>query len=195
IRSWVQRVGARGWTIPPAAPAGNARRKNGNVDAVCVSATNVGPAPSETMSHAAPTLCMNAPMSETTSAIRRLLKSGLRRGLHKLGRLSIDRAARAVVVETICSTILLAARQERSAFPALPHLPWPTHQRFEGEVTIAPRVKRTDQQSREEHQRAADTDLHGGREGRRFHVAVPKPADRQQFDQHDGDRDNQRDLK
>src|SRR6476660_10110601 len=79
--------------MSPIAPAGNARMKNGSVDAVCVSATNVGPPPSETMSHAAPTLCMNVPMSETTSAIRRLLKIGLRRGLHRLGRLFIDGTA------------------------------------------------------------------------------------------------------
>src|SRR4029450_11218112 len=84
IQASVYRISFRRGRISPYAPAGSARRKNGNVDAVCVSATKVGPAPSETMSHAAPTLCMNAPMSETTSAIRRRLKIGLRRGLHRL---------------------------------------------------------------------------------------------------------------
>ena len=71
--------------MSPIAPAGRAKRKNGSVDAVCVSATYIGPAPSDTISHAAPTLCMNVPMSETTSAMSKLRKIGVRSGRHKLG--------------------------------------------------------------------------------------------------------------
>jgi len=50
-----------------------------------VSATYIGPALSETMSHAAPTLCMNAPMSETTLARSRLRKIGVWNGRQRLG--------------------------------------------------------------------------------------------------------------
>src|ERR1700733_13666249 len=37
------------------------------------------------MSHAAPTLCMKVPMSETTSATRRFRNVGARKGRHRLG--------------------------------------------------------------------------------------------------------------
>ena len=71
-------------TMSPADPAGSASRKNGRDEAVCVSATYMGPAPSETISQAAPTLCMKVPISETTSATNRLRKVGTRRGRNKL---------------------------------------------------------------------------------------------------------------
>src|SRR5882672_6993804 len=71
--------------MSPMAPAGSAKTKNGSADAVWVSATYIGPAPSDTMSHAAPTVCMNVPTSDMTSAIRRLRKSGVRNGFHRLG--------------------------------------------------------------------------------------------------------------
>src|SRR5579871_2867101 len=45
-----------------------------------MSATYKGPALSDTISQAAPTLCMNVPMSDTTSATMRLRKTGVRRG-------------------------------------------------------------------------------------------------------------------
>jgi hypothetical protein len=56
--------------MSPSDPAGNAKRKKGSVEAVCVSATYSGLAPSDTMSHAEPTPCMNVPTSETMSAMR-----------------------------------------------------------------------------------------------------------------------------
>src|SRR6266849_588048 len=72
-------------TISPAEPAGSASRKNGSEEAVWVSATYIGPAPSDTINHAAPTLCMNVPISEMTSASNRLRKTANRNGRHKLG--------------------------------------------------------------------------------------------------------------
>src|SRR5260370_4096136 len=71
--------------MSPIAPAGSGKTKNGRADAVCVRATYIGPAPSDTISHAAPTDCMKVPMSDMTSAISRLRKSGVRRGRHRLG--------------------------------------------------------------------------------------------------------------
>src|SRR4029077_4142187 len=71
--------------MSPMAPAGSAKTKNGKAEAVCVSATYIGPALSETMSQAAPTLCMNAPMSETTAAMSRFRKVGVRNGRQRLG--------------------------------------------------------------------------------------------------------------
>ena len=43
-------------------------------------ATSVALAPIDTLSHAAPTLCMNVPMSESRSATNRLLKIDVRKG-------------------------------------------------------------------------------------------------------------------
>src|ERR1700722_9917939 len=71
--------------MSPRAPAGSAKTKKGKADAVCVGATYMGPALSETISHAAPTLCMNVPMSDTMSAISRLRKAGARNGRQRLG--------------------------------------------------------------------------------------------------------------
>src|SRR5580704_9784528 len=71
--------------MSPMAPAGNAKTKKGRADAVCVKATYIGPAPSETMSHAAPTVCINVPISDMTSAISRLRKNGVRSGPQKSG--------------------------------------------------------------------------------------------------------------
>src|SRR5258705_3254764 len=85
IQNSVYRISRRRSTMSPMAPAGSAKTKNGRADAVCVSATYIGPAPSETMSHAAPTVCMNVPISDMTSAIRRLRKTGVRSGRHRLG--------------------------------------------------------------------------------------------------------------
>ena len=59
--------------MSPIAPAGS------------VSATYIGPALSETMSQAAPVLCINTPTSETTSATRRFRKVGVRNGRQRLG--------------------------------------------------------------------------------------------------------------
>ena len=80
----VYRISRRRSTMSPMAPAGNAKRKNGRVEAVCVSATYSGLAPIDTMSHAAPTLCMNVPTSDTTSAMSSWRKIGVRSGRHKL---------------------------------------------------------------------------------------------------------------
>src|SRR5260370_31337752 len=71
--------------MSPRAPAGSAKTKKGKADAVCVRATYRVPALSETMSHAAPTLCMNVPMSETMSATSRLRKAGVCNGRQRLG--------------------------------------------------------------------------------------------------------------
>src|SRR5215470_2045155 len=80
----VKRISFRRSTRSPIAPAGSANTKKGKADAVCVSATYIGPALIETMSHAAPMLCMNAPTSETTSAIIRLRKVGVLKGCQRL---------------------------------------------------------------------------------------------------------------
>src|SRR5579862_3506129 len=70
--------------MSPMAPAGRAKRKYGRVEAVWVSATYSGLAPIDTMSHAAPTLCMNVPRSDTTSARSSRRKIGVRSGRHSL---------------------------------------------------------------------------------------------------------------
>jgi hypothetical protein len=85
IQNSVYRISRRRSTMSPMAPAGSAKTKNGRADAVCVSATYIGPAPRETMSHAAPTVCMNVPISDMTSAISRFRKSGVRSGRHRVG--------------------------------------------------------------------------------------------------------------
>src|SRR5262249_51530064 len=78
------RMSFRRSTMSPIAPAGKARTKNGRADAVCVKATYIGPAFSDTINQAAPTFCMNVPTSETTLAIRRLRKVGDRNGRQRL---------------------------------------------------------------------------------------------------------------
>ncbi len=85
IQISAQSISLRRSTMSPIDPAGNAKRKNGRVEAVCVSATYKGLAPSDTMSHAAPTLCMNVPTSDRVSAMSRLRKIGVRNGRHRLG--------------------------------------------------------------------------------------------------------------
>ena len=69
IQASAYKMSARRSTMSPIAPAGSAKRKNGSVDAVWVSAMNSGVAPIETISHADPTPCMNVPISDTTSAM------------------------------------------------------------------------------------------------------------------------------
>src|SRR4029077_21251672 len=71
IQASVSKITLRRSTISPMAPAGRAKMKNGSADAVCVRATYIGPALRDTMSQAAPTLCIKVPTSETTSAISR----------------------------------------------------------------------------------------------------------------------------
>lgn len=70
--------------MSPIDPAGNARMKNARDEAVCVSATYIGPAPKDNMSHAAPTLCMKAPTSEMKLAASKLRKVDTCKGRHKL---------------------------------------------------------------------------------------------------------------
>src|ERR1700674_911688 len=55
-----------------------------------MSATENGPAPKETISHAAPTLCMKAPTSERTFAMSRCRKIGTRNGRHKVCDAGMD---------------------------------------------------------------------------------------------------------
>ena len=73
--------------MSPIAPAGKARTKKGSADAVCVRATYIGPALRDTISQAAPTLCMKVPTSETTSAISKLRKVGDLSGRQRLAEL------------------------------------------------------------------------------------------------------------
>ncbi len=75
IQPSAKRISLRRSMMSPAEPAGSARRKNGRDEAVCVRAIYIGPAPSDTINHAAPTLCMKVPMSAMTSATNRLRKT------------------------------------------------------------------------------------------------------------------------
>jgi hypothetical protein len=70
--------------MSPSEPAGNAKRKNGKAEAVWIKAMKRELLVSVVINHAAPTVCMKAPISETRSAISRLRKSGMRRGRHGL---------------------------------------------------------------------------------------------------------------
>src|SRR6266446_5177742 len=92
----VNRITLRRSTMSPIAPAGRARRKNGRAEAVCVRATYMGPALSETINQAAPTLCMNVPTSETTSAMSRLRKVDDLRGRQRLAELFLAEIATAI---------------------------------------------------------------------------------------------------
>ena len=84
IHTSVVSISFRRSKMSPKAPAGSASRKNGNAEAVCVSATSSGPAPCETISHAAPTPYINVPISETRSATSRFRNIGRRSGRHVL---------------------------------------------------------------------------------------------------------------
>ncbi len=103
----VYRISLRRSAISPMDPAGKAKRKNGSVEAVCVSATYSGPAPSDTISHADPTPCMKVPISEAMSAMSKCRKIGVRRGRHKL-------TASCVGVADICGD---AATERSSRVP------------------------------------------------------------------------------
>src|SRR6202023_186664 len=85
----VPRMILRRSRMSPTAPAGRASTKKGSADAVWMSATYIGPALSDTISQAAPTLCMKVPISETTFAVSRLRNVGERNGRQRLfdGRL------------------------------------------------------------------------------------------------------------
>src|SRR5450755_635872 len=85
IHTSVNKINFRRSTMSPMDPAGKANTKNGRALAVCVRATYRGPAWREIISQAAPTLCINVPMSEATSATSRLRKIGPRRGRHRVG--------------------------------------------------------------------------------------------------------------
>ena len=92
----VNRITLRRSTMSPIAPAGRARTKNGRADAVCVRATYIGPALSDTISQAAPTLCINVPTSETTSAMSKLRKVDDLRGRQRLAEPVIRRNRHAI---------------------------------------------------------------------------------------------------
>src|SRR5579864_637554 len=92
----VNKITLRRSTISPIAPAGSASRKNGNADAVWIRATYMGPALSDTINQAAPTLCMNVPRSETTSAMSRLRKVDDLRGRQRLAELFFAEIATAI---------------------------------------------------------------------------------------------------
>ena len=55
-----------------------------------MSATYIGPAPKDNMNHAAPTLCIKAPISEMTFAIRNWRNIGTCNGRHRLVPTVID---------------------------------------------------------------------------------------------------------
>ena len=69
-----------------------------------MSATQIGPAPSDTINHAAPTFCMNAPISEMRSATSKFRKIETRRGPRRLNELL---AAGSVVSVNRTSPLLL----------------------------------------------------------------------------------------
>src|SRR2546426_6591132 len=102
--------------MSPIDPAGSARRKNGSVEAVWVSATYIGPAPSETMSHAAPTPCMNVPTSDAMSATSSWRKIGVRNGRHRLGASGFGDIGIEVSKEDIASCQARAIGQNLAAF-------------------------------------------------------------------------------
>ena len=85
IQLSVHNTSFRRSTMSPIAPAGSARRKKGSVAAVWVNAIAAVLAPSDTISQAAPTLCMNVPMSDARSAMSRLRNIGFRSGCQRLG--------------------------------------------------------------------------------------------------------------
>src|SRR6202171_6240263 len=85
----VRRITLRRSTMSPMAPAGSAKMKNGRADAVCVKATYIGPALRDTISHAAPTLCIKVPTSDTTSAIKRLRNMDDRSGRKRVAGASV----------------------------------------------------------------------------------------------------------
>src|SRR5262249_38430464 len=87
IQYSVIRISFRRSTISPRAPAGSANRKNGNDEAGWGSATSAGLAPSGTISHAAPTPCINRARADRRSATKRFLKSGFRSGVQSDGDL------------------------------------------------------------------------------------------------------------
>jgi hypothetical protein len=76
-------------TMSPIAPVGSASTKNGSAAAVCMGATYIGPALSDTINQAAPTACMNVPTSESISAIQQIAESGCLQGPPDTGRLVI----------------------------------------------------------------------------------------------------------
>src|SRR5262249_42389615 len=81
IQPWVTRRKRRRSSMSASAPAGSPTKNTGRLVAACTSATMVGDGASEGMSQAPPTLCMHVPMFDTTVAIHRARKIGLRRGL------------------------------------------------------------------------------------------------------------------
>src|SRR5258708_18780840 len=101
--------------MSPMAPAGSATRKNGRVEAVWVNATYRGPAPSETMSQAAPTPCMDVPTSDAMSAIRSQRKIGVRSGRHGLGRSGFD----AIALPAFQLLAIPSSQRRRGLVPAL----------------------------------------------------------------------------
>jgi hypothetical protein len=102
IHDSVARTNLRRSKISPTDPAGRASRKYGREAAVWVSATQIGPAPSDTINHAAPTFCMKVPISETTSASKRLRKVDTRRGRQKLDEPPVLNFFSAVSVNRPC---------------------------------------------------------------------------------------------
>ena len=76
----VKRSKRRRSTTSASAPAGNAKRKNGRLSAVCRSATKSGEAVCEVISHASPTSSIHVPTLETTDAIHSQRKSECPRG-------------------------------------------------------------------------------------------------------------------
>jgi hypothetical protein len=57
----VPRISLRRSTMSPIEPAGSAKKKNGNAEAVWISAMYMGLLVNDVISHAAPTVCVNVP--------------------------------------------------------------------------------------------------------------------------------------
>jgi hypothetical protein len=87
-------------TMSASAPAGRARRKNGRLVAVCISATMMGDGANAVINHTAPTSCIQVPMFDAAAAIHNERKTGWRSGLHAeaVALLSVDPSPRVCAV-------------------------------------------------------------------------------------------------
>src|SRR5260370_6080122 len=130
--------------MTPIAPAGKASTKKGSADAVCVRATYIGPAFSDTISQAAPTFCMKVPISETTLAMSKLRKVGERSGRQRLVEAELPELLTPLVslADSILMVLLSALRVSLAA-PLAIGLPSPSRRRGRPRPVRAPRRART----------------------------------------------------
>ena len=107
--------------MSPIAPAGKASTKKGSADAVCVRATYIGPAFSDTISQAAPTFCMKVPISETTLAMSKLRKVGERSGRQRLVEAELPELLTPVSIACRFHSDSITVRAQRAARGAARH--------------------------------------------------------------------------